>query len=94
MTRLRNRRAPPRLRPPEVSSGFASEILEDLAATRAGTADATTAARLAARTPHVLTANFKGKTSLDIAGRSNPLRFIYSEHSWGIDWDVVNTKAH
>ena len=49
------------------------------------------AKRLAKRTPHELTADLKGWTSLDIAGRSHPLRFIYKDVPGGIEWRVINT---
>lgn len=65
------------------------DIMSDLQAARAGNAAA--AARLARRTPHVLTEDYAGWTSLDIAGRSNPLRFLYKEVRGGIKWMVVNT---
>jgi hypothetical protein len=60
------------------------DIIGDLQAARAG--DARAAARLAARNQHALTGNYKGWTSLDIAGRQNPLRFLYKEGADGVKW--------
>jgi RHS repeat-associated protein len=65
------------------------DIIGDLQASRAGNVAA--AARLGARDPHPLTGDLKGWTSLDIAGRSNALRFLYRETSDGIKWMVRNT---
>ncbi|XXT18782.1 SpvB/TcaC N-terminal domain-containing protein [Sorangium sp. So ce429] len=67
------------------------EIIEDLQAARSGRADMATAMRLLNRTPHELTGNWKGWTSLDIDGRANPLRFLFKEGPGGIEWKVVNT---
>ena len=68
-------------------------ILEDLAQARAGRADMATSARLLARTPHELTGDWRGWTSLDIAGRENSLRLIFKEQSDRIDWKVVDTHS-
>ena len=65
------------------------DIMSDLQAARAG--DAAAAARIAARNPHGLTGKYSGWTSLDIAGRDNPLRFLYKEQAGGIKWMVRNT---
>lgn len=50
-------------------------------------------ARLATRTPYLLTGNLAGWTSLDVDGRANPARLIYKSLPDGIKWDVVNTHA-
>jgi RHS repeat-associated protein len=65
------------------------DIITDLQAARAG--DAAAAARLASRSQHTLTGNLKGWTSLDIAGRQNPLRFLFKEESGGLKWMVRDT---
>jgi hypothetical protein len=65
------------------------DIIGDLHSSRAG--DAAAAARLAIRSPHVLTGDLKGWTSLDIAGRSISARFLYKETRDGIEWMVRST---
>jgi hypothetical protein len=49
------------------------------------------AGRIAQRNPHVLTGDLKGWTSIDIAGRENPLRLLYKSKPDGIEWMVRNT---
>lgn len=92
----------PSLRPPSTGSGphpFAGvpkalhgevfDIIADLQAARQG--DASAAARLGGRSPHPLTGDMKGWNSLDLAGRQNPLRFLYKEEAGGLKWMVKDT---
>lgn len=67
-----------------------STVLDDVKAAIAGNAAAQ--ARLQARHSHVLTGDLKDWTSVDIAGRQNPMRFLYKADANGeIEWMVKDT---
>jgi RHS repeat-associated protein len=65
------------------------DIISDLQAARFG--DTAAAARLATRSPHMLTRNLAGWMSLDIAGRGESLRFLYKQERGWIEWMVRDT---